>query len=201
MKRNSLSVLKEINSNITRHNDALGKVSFATFVVNNIDYFVEVFNDGISVYKNIDNDLKPLKISWGKAGTYPQITIDTAVVRVDYLLLVVIDENNYDKLTTYIDNQRPCINHKVIEYAGGKFGTRPERSHALAMDYIEIVKYGDNIKHGKFINKYQLYNVALSCDDVYELEKIFKARGYLDLPFIEALPLIKSYVKMNYETV
>lgn len=171
-----MTILGVIDSCAKRCFNKDGTFSYATFNFGNKDYLMK--SDGTLYERDeVSDKFEVVKPSWCKGGIYPQVCINGCFIKSYVLALTLADENFYDN---YMSDNSLVVNHTVTEYSGKVFDglytyrsvARPMRNVAYNPDYLEVISRSDNIRHGKFIEKYGLYGIYVSAKDLNDLMKI-----------------------------
>jgi hypothetical protein len=178
----TMRVLGVVNSTVVREFDNDGAFKKATFHLSDGQYSV---SSDFSVRKlDSNNNLTELKYQPAKGGIYKEITICGMRVKSHALIKVLTEEDAFDKYMCGLE-----INHTVITKMASKplrigkdigFGngeitwvnTKPLDAVSTNPDYLEFVSRSENIRHGKFIKEYSLYDTYVSAKDIDELRKL-----------------------------
>ena len=171
-----MTVLGVIDSSAVRHYNEDGSFDYATFSFNCNDYIMK--SDGTLLERGcFDNSFNVVSPSWCKGGIYPQVCINGCYIKSYVLSLTLANKDFYNY---YMSDGSLVVNHTVTEFNGklfdGKYKYRsvaiPMKSVAYNPEYLEVISRSDNIKHGKFIEKYGLYGVYVSAKDLVSLSKL-----------------------------
>lgn len=178
----TMQVLGVVNSTVVREFDENGAFKKATFHLSDGQYSV---SSDFSVRRlDNDNNLTELKYVSAKGGIYKEIILSGMRIKSHAFIKVLVDEAAYNR---YLDGYE--INHTVITKMQPKtlrigrdigFGngeltqvnTKPLDTVMFTPDYLEFVTRAENIRHGKFIKEYNLYDTYVSAKDVTELRSL-----------------------------
>ena len=181
MRRQSetLRLLEVIDSNMNREFNKEGQFEGATFELSDGIYKVDSqFN-----VRKLDNagDVQELTVHFCKGGIYPEYIISGMPVKAYVLSMISKDETAFKKY-----NEGYEINHCVISktepkllnigcdssyYKGVVIDTAPLKKLSADPNYLEFCTRGENVRHGKFIKEFCLYNTYVSAKDIDELRK------------------------------
>lgn len=181
MRRQSetLKMLEAIDANMHREFDgdlfksASFEMSDGTYTVTN-DFAV----------KKIDNagNVQELPVHFCKGGIYPEVCISGMNIKLYVLTMICIDETAFEKYNEGLE-----INHCVISkmqpkllnigcdnayYRGVVIDTAPLKKLSANPIYLEFCTRSENVKHGKFVKEFSLYDTYVSAKDIDELKKI-----------------------------
>lgn len=179
MRRQSetLRLLEVIDSNMNREFNKEGQFEGATFELSDGTYKVDSqFN-----VRKLDNagDAHEILTHFCKGGVYPEVIISGMPIKKYVLSMICVDKTSFEKYREGLE-----INHCVISkmqpkllnigayHAGVVISTAPLKELSYNPDYLEFVTRSENIKHGKFIQTYGLYNVYVSAKDVDTLKEL-----------------------------
>lgn len=126
----------------------------------------------ITVYKlnqtpnGVVKDVVPFNSA--KGSIYESVIIDGIPILVHTLIMLMAHPDFYD---LYMSNKSLVINHTVEEEFGKwinnhYYSTRPHRDALYNPEYLELVDYSNNNKHGHFIKEFGLQNVFVKAEDV-----------------------------------
>lgn len=182
MRRRSqtLELLGVIDANMHREFNENGEFKSATFELSDGVYKVDSqFN-----VRKLDNagDVHELKVNYCKGGIYPEYTISGMPVKAYVLSMIATDDTAFEKYQSGLE-----INHMVISktqpkllnigcdsnyYKGVVIDTAPLKKISANPSYLEFCTRSENVKHGKFIKDFSLYDTYVSAHDVDELRKL-----------------------------
>ena len=176
----TIKMLEVIDSNMNREFNKEGQFESATFEMSDGCYKV----DNTFVVRKLDNDnnIQELPVHYCKGGIYPEVYVSGMPVKLYVLSMMSVDDTAFEKYQSGLE-----INHTVISktepkllnigcdssyYKGVVIDTAPLKKLSADPNYLEFCTRGENVRHGKFINEYELYNVYVSAHDIDELKKI-----------------------------
>jgi hypothetical protein len=182
MRRRSqtLELLGVIDANMHREFNKEGQFEGATFELSDGIYKVDSqFN-----VRKLDNvgDIMELKVHYCKGGIYPEYIISGMPVKAYVLSMIAKDETAFEKYQSGLE-----INHTVISktqpkllnigcdstyYKGVVIDTAPLKKLSANPSYLEFCTRSENVKHGKFIKDFSLYDTYISAHDVDELRQL-----------------------------
>lgn len=176
----TMHVLGVVNSTAVRGFDETGAFKKATFHLSDGMYSV---SSDFSVRKlDSSNNLTELKYMNAKGGIYKEITLSGMRIKSHAFIKVLTEVDAYDKYLSGLE-----INHCVITkmaqpkqlrigsdigfYSGEltTVSTKPLDDVMFNPSYLEFVTRAENIRHGKFIKEFDLYDTYVSAKDVDEL--------------------------------
>ena len=182
MRRQSetLKMLEVIDSNMNREFNEKGEFQSATFEMSDGTYKV----DNTFVVRKLDNDnnIQELSINYCKGGIYPEVSISGMPIKLYVLTMICIDETSFEKYNEGLE-----INHCVISkmqpkllnigcdasyFKGVVIDTAPLKKLSANPNYLEFCTRGENVRHGKFIKEFNLYDTYVSAKDVDALRKL-----------------------------
>ena len=182
MRRQSetLKMLEVIDANMHREFESDGSFKSATFELS--DGIYTVTND--FVVKKVDNagDVQELPVHFCKGGIYPEVNISGMPIKLYVIVMLATDSSAFEKYQSGLE-----INHTVISktepkllnigfdnayYKGVVIDTAPLKKLSADPNYLEFCTRGENIRHGKFIKEFSLYDTYISAHDVDELRKL-----------------------------
>lgn len=181
MRRRSqtLELLDVIDANMHREFNEKGEFKSATFELSDCIYKVDSqFN-----VRKLDNagDIQELTLHFCKGGVYPEYTISGMPVKAYVLSMIAKDETAFEKYQSGLE-----INHCVISkvqpkllnigcddayYKGVVIDTAPLKRLSADPNYLEFCTRSENVRHGKFIKEFSLYDTYVSAKDIDELRK------------------------------
>lgn len=179
MRRQSetLKMLEVIDANMHREyaDDSFCKASFEMS-----DGIYTVTND--FVVKKIDNagNVQELPVHFCKGGIYPEVNISGMPIKLYVLAMLATDSSAFEKYQSGLE-----INHTIISKTQPKLlnigslynngvvtDTAPLKKLSANPSYLEFCTRSENVKHGKFIKDFSLYNTYVSAHDVDELRQL-----------------------------
>lgn len=173
----TIKMLEIIDANMHREFDEEGAFKSASFEMSDGSY--KIAND-FTVRKLDDaGDVKELQVNYCKGGVYPEVYISGMPVKLYVLIMLATDDTAFEKYKEGLE-----INHTVISriepkklnigdyHAEVVISTAPLKELSYNPNYLEFVTRSENIKHGKFIHTYELYNVYVSAKDVDTLKEL-----------------------------
>lgn len=182
MRRRSqtLELLDVIDANMHREFNKEGQFEGATFELSDGIYKV----DNTFVVRKLTNagDIQKLNIHYCKGGVYPEVCISGMPIKLYVLTMICIDETAFEKYNEGLE-----INHCVISkmqpkllnigcdssyYKGVVIDTAPLKKLSADPNYLEFCTRSENVRHGKFIKEFSLYDTYVSAKDVNELRKL-----------------------------
>lgn len=182
MRRRSqtLELLGVIDANMHREFESDGSFKSATFELSDGIYKV----DDTFVVRKLDNagDVQEIQVHYCKGGIYPEVIISGMSIKAYVLSMIAQDETALEKYQSGLE-----INHCVISKVDPKtlnigcnnfyekevvITTAPRRELSYDPAYLEFVTHGENVRHGKFIKEFNLYDTYVSAKDVNELRKL-----------------------------
>lgn len=182
MRRQSetLRLLEVIDSSMNREFNEKGEFQSATFELSDGTYKV----DNTFVVKKIDNagDMQELPVHYCKGGIYPEVSISGMQIKLYVLTMICIDNTAFEKYQSCLE-----INHCVISktepkllnigrdnayYRGVVIDTAPLKKLSANPSYLEFCTRSENVKHGKFVKEFSLYDTYISAHDVDELRQL-----------------------------
>lgn len=181
MRRQSetLKMLEVIDANMHREFDG-DSFKSATFEMS--DGIYKVTSD--FVVKKIDNagDMQELPVHYCKGGIYPEVSISGMPIKLYVLTMLAVDSSAFEKYQSGLE-----INHTIISktqpkllnigydnayYRGVVIDTAPLKKLSANPSYLELCTRSENVKHGKFIKEFCLYDTYISAHDVDELRQL-----------------------------
>lgn len=180
MRRQSetLKMLEVIDANMHREFESDGSFKSATFELSDGTYKV----DNTFVVSKLNNEgVKELQVHFCKGGIYPEYIISGMPVKAYVLSMIAKDETAFEKYKSGLE-----INHMVISktqpkllnigcdnayYKGVVIDTAPLKKLSADPNYLEFCTRSENVRHGKFIKEFSLYDTYVSAKDIDELRK------------------------------
>jgi hypothetical protein len=123
-----------------------------------------------------------LPLHFCKGGIYPEYIISGMPIKAYVLSMIAQDETALEKYQSGLE-----INHCVISKVDPKtlnigcnnfyekevvITTAPRQELSYDPAYLEFVTRSENIRHGKFVKKFCLYNTYVSAHDIDELRQL-----------------------------
>ena len=179
MRRQSetLKMLEVIDAGMYREY-ADGSFCKASFEMSDGTYTVT--ND--FVVKKIDNvgNVQELPVHFCKGGIYPEVNISGMPIKLYVLTMLAVDSSAFEKYQSGLE-----INHTIISKTQPKLlnignlynngvvtDTAPLKKLSANPSYLEFCTRSENVKHGKFIKDFSLYDTYVSAHDVDELRQL-----------------------------
>lgn len=163
-------VLGAINAVVKRYYDSDSNFTHGEFTINDFSY---VMNKDGSLYRKCINDAdgeyKFVRPSGCKGNIYSEYTINNTRIKSYILSMTVANDKFYD---LYMSDKRLNVNHTVVErldyyaFNNNHACSRPNPDVAYNPAYLEVVTNSANTRHGKFVNKYELYGIYVSASDI-----------------------------------
>lgn len=179
MRRQSetLKMLEVIDANMYREFDE-DSFKSATFEMSDGTYTVT--ND--FVVKKVDNvgNVQELPVHYCKGGIYPEVNISGMPIKLYVITMIAVDSSAFEKYQSGLE-----INHTIISKKQPKLlnigslynngvvtDTAPLKKLSANPSYLEFCTRSENVKHGKFIKDFSLYDTYVSAHDVDELRQL-----------------------------
>ena len=179
MRRQSetLKMLEVIDAGMQREY-ADGSFCKASFEMSDGTYTVT--ND--FVVKKIDNagNVQELPVHFCKGGIYPEVNISGMPIKLYVIAMLATDATAFEKYQSGLE-----INHTIISKTQPKLlnigslynnevvaDTAPLKKLSANPSYLEFCTRSENVKHGKFIKDFSLYDTYVSAHDVDELRQL-----------------------------
>jgi hypothetical protein len=123
-----------------------------------------------------------LPLHFCKGGIYPEVYISGMPIKLYVLTMIATDDSAFEKYQSGLE-----INHTVISKVSPKklnighnnfydkeviITTAPREELSYNPAYLEFVTRGENVRHGKFIKDFALYDTYVSAHDVDTLRGI-----------------------------
>lgn len=175
----TIKMLEVIDSNMNREFNENGEFQSATFEMSDGCYKV----DNTFVVRKLNNEgVQELPVHFCKGGIYPEVYISGMPIKLYVLTMIATDDTAFEKYNEGLE-----INHCVISktqpkilnigcdnayYKGVVIDTAPLKRLSADPNYLEFCTRGENVRHGKFIKEYNLYDTFVSAKDVDTLKKI-----------------------------
>lgn len=183
MRRRSqtLTLLGVIDANMHRDYKADGSLKEAVFELSDSIYHIDA---DYSIRKEDDSPRGSsyLPLHFCKGGIYPEVIICNMPIKAYVLSMIAQDETALEKYQSGLE-----INHTVISKVNPKtlnigcnnfyekevvISTAPRQELSYDPAYLEFVTHGENVRHGKFIKEFSLYDTYVSAKDIDELRKV-----------------------------
>lgn len=181
MRRQSetLRLLEVIDLNMNREFNKEGQFECATFELFDSIYKVDSRFD---VRKLNNEGVQELPLHYCKGGIYPEYVISGMPIKAYVLSMIAKDETAFEKYQSGLE-----INHMVISktqpkmlnigcdnayYKGVVIDTAPLKKISADPNYLEFCTRSENVRHGKFIKDFSLYDTYVSAHDVDELRQL-----------------------------
>ena len=203
MRRRSetLKMLEVINAGMNRKFDG-DSFKSASFEMSDGIYKVD---SHFNVRKlDNDNNIQELTVHYCKGGIYPEVYISGMPIKLYVLMMIATDDTAFKKY-----NEGYEINHCVISkmqpkllnigcdssyYKGVVIDTAPLKKLRADPNYLEVCTRGENVRHGKFIKEFSLYDTYVSAKDIDELRKFL-------IPYPSLCDRKGDWIRCNKERV
>ena len=134
------------------------------------------------VVKKIDNagNMQELPVHFCKGGIYPEVNISGMPIKLYVLAMLAVDSSAFEKYQSGLE-----INHTIISKTQPKLlnigslynngvvaDTAPLKKLSANPSYLEFCTRSENVKHGKFIKDFSLYDTYVSAHDIDELKQL-----------------------------
>lgn len=179
MRRQSetLKMLEVIDASMHREFDG---DSFKSASFDMSDGTYTVTNDFV-VTKTDNAGVQELQVHFCKGGIYPEVCISGMPIKLYVLMMIATDDTAFEKYQSGLE-----INHTVISktqpkllnigcdnayYRGVVIDTAPLKKLSADPNYLEFCTRGENVRHGKFIKEFSLYDTYVSAKDIDELRQ------------------------------
>lgn len=174
----TLKMLEAIDAGMHREFEE-NSFKSATFELSDGTYKV----DNTFVVRKLNNEgVQELPLHYCKGGIYPEYVISGMPIKSYVLSMIAKDETAFEKYQSGLE-----INHMVISktqpkmlnigcdnayYKGVVIDTAPLKKLSADPNYLEFCTRGENVRHGKFIKEFSLYDTYVSAKDIDELRKV-----------------------------
>lgn len=182
MRRQSetLKMLEVIDANMHREFNEKDEFQSATFEMSDGIYTVNI-DFAVTKTDNV-GDMQEIPVHYCKGGIYPEVYISCMPIKLYVLTMICIDETAFEKYQSGLE-----INHCVISkvqpkllnigcdssyYKGVVIDTAPLKKLSADPNYLEFCTRSQNVRHGKFIKEFSLYDTYVSAKDIDELRKL-----------------------------
>lgn len=183
MRRRSqtLELLEVIDAGMHRDYKADGSLRQATFELSDGIYHVDA-DYNIRKDDNTVRGSSYLPVHYCKGGVYPEVILSGMPIKAYVLSMVAKDETALEKYQSGLE-----INHTVISKVDPKtlnigcdtfynkeviINTAPRQELSYDPAYLEFVTRSENVRHGKFIKEFSLYDTYVSAHDIDELRQL-----------------------------
>lgn len=180
MRRRSqtLELLGVIDANMHREFNE-GEFKSATFELSDGTYKVD---NTFVVHKMNNEGVMELPVHYSKGGIYPEIIISGMPIKAYVLSMIAQDETAIEKYEQGME-----INHCVISKVDPRtlnigcnnfyekevvISTAPRQELSYDPAYLEFVTRSENVRHGRFIKEFNLYDTYVSAHDIDELRQL-----------------------------
>ncbi len=180
MRRQSetLKMLEVIDAGMQREFDG---DSFKSASFEMSDGIYKVTSDFV-VTKTYAGNVQELPVHFCKGGIYPEVSISGMPIKLYVLSMLAVDSSAFEKYQSGLE-----INHTIISktqpkllnigcdnayYRGVVIDTAPLKKLSANPSYLEFCTRSENVKHGKFIKDFSLYDTYISAHDVDELRQL-----------------------------
>lgn len=180
MRRRSqtLELLGVIDANMHREFNEKGEFQSATFEMSDGSYKIA---DDFTVRKLNNEGVQELPVHYCKGGVYPEVIISGMPIKLYVLMMICVDKTAFEKYQSGLE-----INHCVISkmqpkllnigcdasyFKGVVIDTAPLKKLSADPNYLEFCTRSENVRHGKFIKEFSLYDTYVSAKDIDELRK------------------------------
>lgn len=191
----SYAILSKINECIVRE-DFDGEFYHRAYFKVNDSYYAVVFPGVLMKWSSSRNEYREISGSRVKNRIYVDYCIEGVSIKSHVLVLMCLTDWFFDR---YMSDSSLVVNHCVVSEYGCCYNlyTSPRREISHDVRYLEVIPHWSNIKHGKFIERYNLLDVFVSANDINSLEEIFESNGYEDV-----VSLTKDFYKnKNFDIV
>lgn len=181
MRRQSetLKMLEVIDANMHREFDG---DSFKSASFEMSDGIYTVTNDFAVTKTDNAGNVQELPVHYCKGGIYPEVSISGMPIKLYVLTVLAVDSSAFEKYQSGME-----INHTIISktqpkllnigcdnayYRGVVIDTAPLKKLSANPSYLEFCTRSENVKHGKFVKEFSLYDTYISAHDVDELRQL-----------------------------
>lgn len=127
-------------------------------------------------------NVQELPVHYCKGGIYPEVSISGMPIKLYVLTMIAVDSSVFEKYQSGLE-----INHTIISktqpkllnigcdnayYRGVVIDTAPLKKLSANPSYLEFCTRSENVKHGKFIKEFSLYDTYISAHDVDALRQL-----------------------------
>lgn len=146
------------------------------------DGIYKVTSDFAVMKTDNEGNVQELPVHFCKGGIYPEVSISGMPIKLYVLSMIAIYDTAFEKYRLGFE-----INHCVISktepkllnigcgyayYTGVVVDTAPLKKISADPNYLEFCTRSENVKHGKFIKEFSLYDTYVSAHDVDELKQL-----------------------------
>lgn len=180
MRRQSetLKMLEVIDANMHREFEDEAFKS-ATFEMS--DGIYKVTSDFAVMKTDNEGDVQELPVHYCKGGIYPEVSISGMPIKLYVLTMIAVDSSAFEKYQSGLE-----INHTIISktqpkllnigcdnayYRGVVIDTAPLKKISADPNYLEFCTRSENVRHGKLVKEFSLYDTYVSAHDIDELRK------------------------------
>lgn len=181
MRRQSetLKMLEVIDTNMHREFD---EDSFKSATFEMSDGIYKVTSDFAVTKTDNAGNVQELPVHFCKGGIYPEVSISGMPIKLYVLTMIATDDSAFEKYQSDLE-----INHTIISktqpkllnigcdnayYRGVVIDTAPLKKLSANPSYLEFCTRSENVKHGKFVKEFSLYDTYISAHDVAELRQL-----------------------------
>lgn len=181
MRRQSetLKMLEVIDACMRRELDG---DSFKSASFEMSDGIYKVTSDFSVIKTDNAGNVQELPVHFCKGGIYPEVSISGMPIKLYVLTMIATDDSAFEKYQSGLE-----INHTIISkiqpkllnigcdnayYRGVVIDTAPLKKLSANPSYLEFCTRSENVKHGKFIKDFSLYDTYISAHDVDELRQL-----------------------------
>lgn len=170
-------MLGVIDSNVKRYGKIDPKTNCyesAEFEFGNVNYHITGDGDIYHKSRHTGWEWQELALAWVKDGIYPTISINNCILFAYHVVLTALNPDFYEN---YMSDSRLVVNHLLVEeyriaHVGYSGASRPMRSFATNPKFLEVITRGQNTRHGKFVERYGLWGIAIKSEEVDVLESL-----------------------------
>lgn len=181
MRRQSetLKMLEVIDAGMQRELDG-DSFKSASFEMSDGSY--KVTSDFAVIKTDNAGNVQELPVHFCKGGIYPEVNISGMLIKLYVLAMIATDASAFEKYQSGLE-----INHTIISkiqpkllnigcdnayYRGVVIDTAPLKKLSADTNYLEFCTRSENVRHGKFIKEFSLYDTYISAHDIDELRKL-----------------------------
>lgn len=181
MRRQSetLKMLEVIDAYLHREFNENGEFKSATFELS--DGIYKVTSDFAVLKTDNAGNVQEIPVHYCKGGIYPEVYISGMPIKLYVVTMIAVDSSAFEKYQSGME-----INHTVISktqpkllnigcdssyYKGVVIDTAPLKKLSADPNYLEFCTRSENVRHGKFIKEFSLYDTYVSAKDIDELHK------------------------------
>lgn len=181
MRRQSktLKMLEVIDANMHREFDG-DLFKSASFEMS--DGIYKVTSDFSVIRTDNAGNVQELPVHYCKGGIYPEVYISGMPIKLYVLTMIATDDTAFEKYRSGLE-----INHMIISktqpkmlnigcdasyFKGVVIDTAPLKKLGANPSYLEFCTRSENVRHGKFIKEFNLYDTYVSAHDIDELRQL-----------------------------